>query len=67
MGEIIQDRHRGKALGVVQGGFQWGYGIAVLLSTVLFSVMAAKDAWRVLFFLGVLPALLVFYVRRWVP
>jgi MFS family permease len=67
MGEIVQDRHRGKALGVVQGGFQWGYGVAVLLSTALFSVMAAKDAWRLLFFFGAIPALLVFYVRRYVP
>jgi MFS family permease len=67
MGELIQARHRGKALGVVQSGFQWGYGVAVLLSTLLFSVMAASNAWRALFFAGALPALLVFYVRRFVP
>ena len=52
MGELIQPRHRGKALGVVQSGFQWGYGLAVLLSTVLFSIMAASNAWRALFFVG---------------
>jgi MFS family permease len=67
MSEIIQARHRGKALGIIQGGFQWGYGIAVLLSTALFSIMAAQDAWRLLFFCGAIPALLVFYVRRYVP
>lgn len=67
MGEIIQAKHRGKALGVVQSGFQWGYGLAVLLSTLLFSIMAASNAWRALFFAGSLPALLVFFVRRYVP
>jgi MFS family permease len=67
MGELIQPRHRGKALGVVQSGFQWGYGLAVLLSTVLFSIMAASNAWRALFFVGIAPALLVFYIRRFIP
>jgi MFS family permease len=67
IGEIIQSKHRGKALGVVQSGFQWGYGLAVLLSTLFFSIMAATMAWRALFFAGLLPALLVFFVRRYVP
>jgi MFS family permease len=67
IGEIIQARHRGKALGIVQSGFQWGYGVAVLLSTLFFSIMAPANAWRALFFAGVLPALLVFFVRRYIP
>jgi MFS family permease len=67
IGEIIRAKHRGKALGVVQSGFQWGYGVAVLLSTLLFSVLPPEAAWRVLFFTGLLPALLVFFVRRYVP
>lgn len=67
IGEIIQANHRGKALGVVQSGFQWGYGVAVLLSTLFFSIMSAAIAWRALFFVGALPALLLFFVRRFVP
>jgi MFS family permease len=67
LGEIIQPKHRGKALGIIQGGFQWGYALAVLLSTLMFSAMAASSAWRWLFFVGALPALLVFFVRRFVP
>lgn len=67
LGEIIVPKHRGKALGFVQGGFQWGYGIAVLLSTLMFSILAQQDGWRWLFFIGAIPALLVFYVRRFVP
>jgi MFS family permease len=67
IGEIIQAQHRGKALGIVQSGFQWGYGIAVILSTVAFSILSTALAWRVLFAIGLLPALLLFYVRRFVP
>ena len=67
LGEIINPKHRGKALGFVQGGFQWGYGLAVILSTLLFSVMAQQDGWRWLFFTGAIPALLIFYLRRFVP
>ena len=67
LSEIINPKHRGKALGFVQGGFQWGYGLAVILSTLLFSVMAQQDGWRWLFFTGAIPALLIFYVRRFVP
>jgi MFS family permease len=67
LGEIINPKHRGKALGFVQGGFQWGYGLAVILSTFLFSIMTQQDGWRWLFFSGAIPALLIFYVRRFVP
>lgn len=67
LSEIIDPKHRGKALGFVQGGFQWGYGLAVILSTLMFSIMAQQDGWRWLFFSGAIPALLIFYVRRFVP
>jgi MFS family permease len=67
LSEIIDPKHRGKALGFVQGGFQWGYGLAVILSTLMFSIMAQQDGWRLLFFSGAIPALLIFYVRRFVP
>jgi MFS family permease len=65
--EIIQPAHRGKALGIMQGGFQIGFGIAALTSTMLFSILPPEIAWRAVFFVGLVPALLVFYVRRAVP
>ena len=67
MGEAIRARFRGKAVGTVQGGWAIGWGITAISYTVLFSVLPADLAWRAMFWIGILPALLVFYIRRNVP
>lgn len=67
MGEAIRAQHRGKAVGTVQGGWAVGWGVAAICYTVLFSVLPAATAWRAMFWIGILPALLVFYIRRNVP
>lgn len=67
MAETIRNEHRGKAMGCVQSGWAVGWGAAVLLYTALFHMMPETDAWRVMFMLGVLPALLVIVIRRNVP
>jgi MFS family permease len=41
-----------------------GWGAAVLLYAAMFSWLPADIAWRVMFAIGLLPALLVVYVRR---
>ncbi|CAE6906003.1 Putative niacin/nicotinamide transporter NaiP [Paraburkholderia nemoris] len=66
IGEVIQAKYRGKAVGLVQGGWSVGYGAAVILYSIVFSIFPPSIGWRVLFFIGVLPALLVFVVRRYV-
>ena len=67
MGEVIRAEHRGKAVGSVQSGWAIGWAIAALMATFLFSVLPQETAWRVLFWIGLLPAALVFFVRRLVP
>lgn len=67
MAETIRAEHRGKALGAVQGGWAIGWGAAVLLYTAAFSLLPQELAWRVMFGLGLLPALLIIYVRRSIP
>jgi len=67
MGETIRAQHRGKAVGTVQGGWAVGWGIAAISYAVLFSILPAATAWRAMFWIGILPALLVFYIRRNVP
>jgi MFS family permease len=67
MGETIRAEHRGKAVGTVQGGWAIGWGIAAICSVALFSWLPAGLAWRAMFWIGILPALLVFYIRRHVP
>ncbi len=67
LGEIVQPRHRGKALGFVQSAWAVGWGSAALLYTASYALLPETIAWRVLFFVGVLPALFVLYLRRYVP
>jgi MFS family permease len=64
MGEVIRGADRGKAVGTVQSAWAWGWGAAAILATVIFQVFPQETAWRALFFVGILPALLVFYIRR---
>jgi len=66
LGEVIRAQHRGKALGIMQAGWAVGWGVAALLYAVFFSVFPPRIAWRALFMVGLLPALMVFYVRRYV-
>jgi MFS family permease len=67
MGEAIRAKYRGKAVGTVQGGWAIGWGVTAISYTVLFSILPAALAWRAMFWIGILPALLVFYIRRQVP
>jgi MFS family permease len=67
MGEAIRAQYRGKAVGTVQGGWAVGWAVTAVSYTVLFSVLPAATAWRAMFWIGILPALLVFYIRRFVP
>jgi MFS family permease len=64
MGEVIRDKYRGRAVGLVQSGWAIGWGGAALLYTAIFAIFPEGQAWRVMFWIGLLPALLVFYVRR---
>jgi MFS family permease len=64
MGEAIRDRYRGRAVGTVQSGWALGWGAAVMLYAVVFAWLPEALAWRVLFWVGLAPALLVFWVRK---
>jgi len=64
LGEAIRAEHRGKALGLLQAGWAFGWGAAALLYAFFFSVLPAATAWRGLFLVGITPAFLVFFVQR---
>jgi MFS family permease len=64
MGEIITASNRGKAVGTVQSGWAVGWGVAALMYTILFSVLPEHYAWRAMFWIGVLPAFLVLFIRK---
>jgi MFS family permease len=64
MGEIIRDKYRGRAVGFVQSGWAVGWGAAAVLYTLMFAVLPDVVAWRVMFWIGLTPALLVLWIRR---
>ncbi|HEY2031392.1 MAG TPA: MFS transporter [Myxococcales bacterium] len=64
MGEVIRAEYRGRAVGTVQAGWALGWGVSALLYTVIFQVLPEAYAWRVLFFCGIAPALLVLFIRK---
>lgn len=66
MGEAIRAQYRGRAVGSVQSGWAVGWGLAVLAQFVLFQIFPAETAWRWMFAVGALPALMVFFLRRYV-
>ena len=55
--------HRGKAIGIVQSSWAIGYIAAALLA----SATIPRFGWRLLFVVGVAPALVTLWVRRSVP
>ncbi len=66
MGEVIRDKYRGRAVGLVQTGWSVGWGAAALLYTLLSANLPEALTWKVMFWIGLAPAALVFWIRRFV-
>ena len=52
--------HRGKALGIMQSAWAIGYGLAAAVN----ALVLPRFGWRAVFLVGLLPALIVFWIRR---
>lgn len=65
--EIIDARHRGKAAGLVQSSWSVGWAAAALAFWAISSAAPPQWAWKIVFWLGLLPGLLIIYIRRRVP
>lgn len=63
--ELWPDRARGKAAGLMQCGLGIGFFLASLVW--LFMQTLGPDAWRYIYLVGVLPALLTLWIRRSIP
>ena len=55
--------HRGKAIGIMQSGWAIGYILAAIISALILPAFG----WRILFFIGILPAFFTLWIRRHVP
>ncbi|MGE3277896.1 MAG: MFS transporter [Vicinamibacterales bacterium] len=56
-------QHRGKALGLMQSCWAIGYGAAAAVT----ALILPRYGWRAVFFVGVLPALFTWWIRKRVP
>src|SRR5712692_8402485 len=63
--ELWPDKNRGKGVGLMQCGFGIGFFLASLAW--LFINPMGPGAWRTMFLLGVVPALLTLWIRRAIP
>lgn len=66
IGETVRPHHRGRAVGVVQSGWAVGWGLAVILQVIAYLIAPPHIAWRLMFAFGVIPAILVYLIRRYV-
>jgi MFS family permease len=62
--EFIDARHRGKAAGLVQSSWSVGWAAAALAFWAVSSMAPAAVAWKIVLWLGILPGLLIVYIRR---
>ncbi len=53
-------KHRGKAMGIVQGSWAIGYGLAAVVAAIFLPLYG----WRGVFFFGIVPALIAIWVRK---
>jgi SHS family lactate transporter-like MFS transporter len=61
--ETVKPEARGFVSGLLQSGYPSGY----LLASVAYGLLYAHIGWRGLFMVGIVPALLILYIRRNVP
>ncbi len=58
--ETWPEKHRGKALGIMQSCWAIGYGAAALVV----GLVLPTYGWRAVFFVGIIPALFTLWIRR---
>jgi MFS transporter, SHS family, lactate transporter len=61
--ETVRPESRGFVSGLLQSGYPCGY----LLASIVFALLYPHIGWRGMFMVGILPALLILYIRRSVP
>jgi MFS family permease len=65
MAETIRSpEHRAKAVGTMQSSWSFGWAAAAILYWAFFAALPEALAWRACFWIGIVPALWILYVRR---
>jgi MFS family permease len=58
--ETWPEKHRGKAIGIMQSCWAIGYGLAAIVV----AIVLPRFGWRAVFFVGIVPALFTLWIRR---
>jgi MFS family permease len=58
--ETWPEKHRGKAMGIMQSCWAIGYGLAA----VVVAIVLPRFGWRAVFFVGIIPALFTLWIRK---
>ena len=61
--EYAQATQRGRVIGAVQSAWSFGYAGVLLANMAAFSLVPPELAWRIMFWLGALPAVALLWVR----
>jgi MFS family permease len=61
--EYARATQRGRVIGAVQSAWSIGYAGVLIANTLAFSLAAPELAWRLMFWLGAVPALVLLWVR----
>jgi MFS family permease len=62
--ETIEAQHRGKATGLIQSSWAVGWAAAAIAFWGVYALVPPELAWKILFWVGIAPALLIVYIRR---
>jgi MFS family permease len=62
--EYAAPRYRGRVAAYIQSSWAAGWAAAVIVYTLVFNLASPNIGWRIMFFTGVLPAVLVLFLRR---
>lgn len=62
--EYASARYRGRTVAFVQSSWAVGWGLAVIVATISLDHVSGGLAWRVLFWTGALPGLMLLFLRR---
>jgi MFS family permease len=58
--ETWPEKHRGKAMGIMQSCWAIGYGLAAIVV----ALVLPNFGWRAVFFIGIIPAIFTLWIRR---
>lgn len=64
MAEVINPKHRGKAIGFVQSGFSVGWLCAAIVAITILGRFEPDLAWRMAFWISAVPAVIILILRR---